>query len=184
MRTARPGPALVQSGSWRCAQRVEACLEALVSQDSSWEHLCVQQAELGYLSGRHKDTHRNSRLAFYYDLDKKQTRSVERHIRKMEFHISKVDELYEGYCIQCRLRDGASNMQRAFSRCPPSRASRESLQELGRSLQECTEVGRGGRPAGWARPGGSPAGGSVSLPAGLCPAGSVRAPRGLARGRA
>lgn len=52
-----------------------------------------------------------------------------------------VDELYEGYCIQCRLRDGASNMQRAFSRCPPSRASRESLQELGRSLQECTEVG-------------------------------------------
>lgn len=63
-----------------------------------------------------------------------------------------VDELYEGYCIQCRLRDGASNMQRAFSRCPPSRASRESLQELGRSLQECTEVGRqwerGRAPAG------------------------------------
>ncbi|XP_037023188.2 RIPOR family member 3 isoform X1 [Artibeus jamaicensis] len=102
------------------------------------EYLYVQQAELDYLSGRHKDTHRNSRLAFYYDLDK-QTRCVERHIRKMEFHISKVDELYEGYCIQCRLRDGASNMQRAFSRCPPSRASRESLQELGRSLQECTE---------------------------------------------
>ncbi|XP_045050935.2 RIPOR family member 3 isoform X6 [Desmodus rotundus] len=102
------------------------------------EHLYIQQAELDYLSGSRKDTHRNSRLAFYYDLDK-QTRSVERHIRKMEFHISKVDELYEGYCIQCRLRDGASNMQRAFSRCPPSRASRESLQELGRSLQECTE---------------------------------------------
>ena len=55
-----------------------------------------------------------------------------------------VDELYEGYCIQCRLRDGASNMQRAFSRCPPSRASRESLQELGRSLPECAEVGGGG----------------------------------------
>lgn len=62
-----------------------------------------------------------------------------------------VDELYEGYCIQCRLRDGASNMQRAFARCPPSRASRESLQELGRSLQECTEVG-GGAPV-WGPPG-------------------------------
>nr|XP_020137552.1 protein FAM65C isoform X2 [Microcebus murinus]XP_020137553.1 protein FAM65C isoform X2 [Microcebus murinus] len=102
------------------------------------EYLCVQQAELDYLSGRHKDTRRNSRLAFYYDLDK-QTRSVERHIRKMEFHISKVDELYEGYCVQCRLRDGASNMRQAFSRSPPSRASRESLQELGRSLHECAE---------------------------------------------
>ncbi|XP_074173984.1 RIPOR family member 3 isoform X3 [Rhinolophus sinicus] len=135
-------------------QQVKKIFEAL--KRGLKEYLCVQQAELDYLSGRHKDTHRNSRLiqrfsrppvslgsrrnckAFYYDLDK-QTRSVERHIRKMEFHISKVDELYEGYCIQCRLRDGASNMQRAFSRCPPSRASRESLQELGRSLQECTE---------------------------------------------
>ncbi|XP_033696779.1 RIPOR family member 3 isoform X4 [Tursiops truncatus] len=118
-------------------QQVKKIFEAL--KRGLKEYLCVQQAELDYLSGRHKDTRRNSRLAFYYDLDKKQTRSVERHIRKMEFHISKVDELYEGYCIQCRLRDGASNMQRAFSQCPPSRASRESLQELGRSLQECTE---------------------------------------------
>nr|XP_003419941.2 RIPOR family member 3 [Loxodonta africana] len=117
-------------------QQVKKIFEAL--RRGLKEYLCVQQAELDYLSGRHKDTRRNSRLAFYYDLDK-QTRSVERHIRKMEFHISKVDELYEDYCIQCRLRDGASNMQQAFSRCPPSRASRESLQELGRSLHECTE---------------------------------------------
>ncbi|KAM6162967.1 RIPOR family member 3 [Rhynchocyon petersi] len=117
-------------------QQVKKIFEAL--KRGLKEYLCVQQAELDYLSGRHKDTRRSSRLAFYYDLDK-QTRSVERYIRKMEFHISKVDELYEGYCIQCRLRDGASNMQQAFSRCPPSRASRESLQELGRSLHECTE---------------------------------------------
>ncbi|XP_037667448.1 RIPOR family member 3 isoform X5 [Choloepus didactylus] len=117
-------------------QQVKKIFEAL--KRGLKEYLCVQQAELDYLSGRHKDTRRNSRLAFYYDLDK-QTRSVERHIRKMEFHISKVDELYEGYCIQCRLRDGASNMQRAFSLGPQSRASRESLQELGRSLHECTE---------------------------------------------
>ncbi|KAF4023743.1 hypothetical protein G4228_015356 [Cervus hanglu yarkandensis] len=91
-------------------QQVKKIFEAL--KRGLKEHLCAQQAELDYLTGRHKDTRRNSRL---------------------------VDELYEGYCIQCRLRDGASNMQRAFARCPPSRASRESLQELGRSLQECTE---------------------------------------------
>ncbi|XP_029771831.1 RIPOR family member 3 isoform X2 [Suricata suricatta] len=117
-------------------QQVKRVFEAL--KRGLKEYQCVQQAELDYLSGRHTDTRRNSRLAFYYDLDK-QMRSVERHIRKMEFHISKVEELYEGYCIQCRLRDGAANMQRAFSRCPASRASRESLQELGRSLQECAE---------------------------------------------
>ncbi|XP_053430278.1 RIPOR family member 3 isoform X2 [Nycticebus coucang] len=117
-------------------QQVKKIFEAL--KRGLKEYLCVQQAELDYLSGRHKDMRRNSRLAFYYDLDK-QMRSVERHIRKMEFHISKVDELYEGYCIQCRLRDGAANMQQAFSRGPASRASRESLQELCHSLHECTE---------------------------------------------
>ncbi|PNJ19438.1 RIPOR3 isoform 2 [Pongo abelii] len=117
-------------------QQVKKIFEAL--KRGLKEYLCVQQAELDHLSGRHKDTRRNSRLAFYYDLDK-QTRCVERHIRKMEFHISKVDELYEDYCIQCRLRDGASSMQRAFAQCPLSRAARESLQELGRSLHECAE---------------------------------------------
>nr|XP_054111439.1 RIPOR family member 3 isoform X8 [Callithrix jacchus] len=117
-------------------QQVKKIFEAL--KRGLKEHLCVQQAELDHLSGCHKDTRRNSRLAFYYDLDK-QTRCVERHIRKMEFHISKVEELYEDYCIQCRLRDGASSMQQAFTRCPPSRAARESLQELGRSLLECAE---------------------------------------------
>ncbi|XP_048205370.1 RIPOR family member 3 [Perognathus longimembris pacificus] len=117
-------------------QQVKRMFEAL--KRGLREHLRVQQAELDSLWGRHPDTQRSSRLAFYYDLDK-QTRLVERYIRKMEFYISKVDELYEGYCIQQRLRDGASNMRRAFSSGPASRASRDSLQELGRSLQECTE---------------------------------------------
>lgn len=102
------------------------------------EYLEAHQAELDYLSGRHKDTKRNSRLAFYYDLDK-QIRSVERYIRKLEFHISKVEELYEAYCIQCRLRDGASNMKQAFSLSPSTKASRDSLLELYRNVQECTE---------------------------------------------
>ncbi|NXW51026.1 RIPR3 protein, partial [Nyctiprogne leucopyga] len=102
------------------------------------EYLEAHQAELDYLTGRHKDTKRNSRLAFYYDLDK-QIRSVERYIRKLEFHISKVEELYEAYCIQCRLRDGATNMKHAFSLSPSTKASRESLVELYKNFQECTE---------------------------------------------
>ncbi|XP_048354830.1 RIPOR family member 3 isoform X2 [Sphaerodactylus townsendi] len=102
------------------------------------EYLEMHQAELDYLSGCHKDTRRNSRLAFYYDLDK-QIRSVERYLRKLEFHISKVEELYEAYSIQCRLRDGALNMKHAFSLSPSTKASRESLVELYKNLQECTE---------------------------------------------
>ncbi|VTJ69410.1 Hypothetical predicted protein [Marmota monax] len=68
-------------------QQVKKIFEAL--KRGLKQHLCAQQAELDHLCGRHADARRNSRLAFYYDLDK-QTRCVERHIRKMEFHISKV----------------------------------------------------------------------------------------------
>ncbi|NXR10202.1 RIPR3 protein, partial [Semnornis frantzii] len=51
-----------------------------------------------------------------------------------------VEELYEAYCIQCRLRDGATNMKHAFSLSPSTKASRESLVELYKNFQECTEV--------------------------------------------
>ncbi|NXS54305.1 RIPR3 protein, partial [Brachypteracias leptosomus] len=107
------------------------------------EYLEAHQAELDYLSGRHKDTKRNSRLIIsQVPLSlplQQQIRSVERYIRKLEFHISKVEELYEAYCIQCRLRDGATNMKHAFSLSPSTKASRESLVELYKNFQECTE---------------------------------------------
>ncbi|NXL55381.1 RIPR3 protein, partial [Chordeiles acutipennis] len=109
------------------------------------EYLEAHQAELDYLSGRHKDTKRNSRLEIISQVRpslsplQKQIRSVERYIRKLEFHISKVEELYEAYCIQCRLRDGATNMKHAFSLSPSTKASRESLVELYKNFQECTE---------------------------------------------
>ncbi|NWR76649.1 RIPR3 protein, partial [Centropus unirufus] len=109
------------------------------------EYLEAHQAELDYLSGRHKDTKRNSRLEMISQITpslfplQKQIRSVERYIRKLEFHISKVEELDEAYCIQCRLRDGATNMKHAFSLSPSTKASRESLVELYKNFQECTE---------------------------------------------
>uniref|UniRef100_A0A674I1S7 RIPOR family member 3 n=1 Tax=Terrapene triunguis TaxID=2587831 RepID=A0A674I1S7_9SAUR len=111
-------------------QQVKKIFEAL--KKGLNEYLQVHQAELDYLSARHKDTKRNSRLVRCF----LQIRSVERYIRKLEFHISKVEELYETYCIQCRLRDGASNMKHAFSLTPSTKASRESLVELYKNLQE------------------------------------------------
>ncbi|KAL7985571.1 hypothetical protein Chor_004141 [Crotalus horridus] len=117
-------------------QQVKKVFEAL--KKGLNEYLEMHQMELDYLSECHRDRRRNSRLGFYYDLDK-QIRSVERYIRKLEFQISKIEELYEAYSIQCRLRDGASNMKHAFSLSPSTKASRESLVELYKNLQECTE---------------------------------------------
>uniref|UniRef100_A0A8C4HMY8 RIPOR family member 3 n=1 Tax=Dicentrarchus labrax TaxID=13489 RepID=A0A8C4HMY8_DICLA len=90
------------------------------------------QAEMDFLSSQQRETKRNSRLAFLYDLEK-EIRALERYIRRLEFQISKVEELYETYCIQWRLCQGAVNMKRAFSLSPSTRASRESLLELNRN---------------------------------------------------
>ncbi|XP_066208748.1 rho family-interacting cell polarization regulator 2 isoform X2 [Saccopteryx leptura] len=102
------------------------------------ERLEGHQTELDKLMAQLKDMRRNSRLGVLYDLDK-QIRTIERYIRRLEFHISKVDELYEAYCIQRRLQDGASKMKQAFAASPASKAARESLSEVHRSYKEYTE---------------------------------------------
>ncbi|XP_071190661.1 RIPOR family member 3-like [Salvelinus alpinus] len=76
---------------------------------------------MDFLSSQQRDTKRNFRL---------EIRALERYIQRLEFQISKVEELYETYCIQWRLCQGVVNMKKAFSLSPSSRASRESLLEL------------------------------------------------------
>lgn len=54
---------------------------------------------------------------------------------------AQIDELYESYCVQRRLRDGAYNMVRAYSTgSPGSREARDSLAEATRGHREYTEV--------------------------------------------
>uniref|UniRef100_A0A4W4DZS3 FAM65 N-terminal domain-containing protein n=1 Tax=Electrophorus electricus TaxID=8005 RepID=A0A4W4DZS3_ELEEL len=102
------------------------------------EYLEGHQTELDFLSSQQRNTKRNSRLAFFYDLEK-EIRALERYMRRLEFQISKVEELYETYCIQWRLCQGAVNMKQAFSLSPSSRASRESLLELNRNHRHSLE---------------------------------------------
>lgn len=101
-------------------------------------YLEVHQVEQDKLTIQIRESKRNSRLGFLYDLDK-QVKSIERFIRKLEFHTSKVDEVYEAYCIQRRLRDGAHNMVRAYSASPSSKEARESMTEAGKGYKEYTE---------------------------------------------
>ncbi|XP_062853631.1 RIPOR family member 3 isoform X2 [Trichomycterus rosablanca] len=102
------------------------------------EYLENRQAELDFLTSQQRNTKRNSRLAFFYDLEK-EIRTSERYIRRLQFQLSKIEELYEMYCIQWRLCQGALNMKHAFSLSPSSRASRESLLELNRNHRHSLE---------------------------------------------
>ncbi|KAG7494880.1 hypothetical protein JOB18_039351 [Solea senegalensis] len=111
-------------------EQVERVFQAL--RKGLKDYLEGHQAEMDFLWSQQRETKRNSRLAFLYDLEK-EIRALERYIRRLEFQISKVDELYETYCIQRRLCQGAVNMKRAFSLSPSTRASRESLLELNRN---------------------------------------------------
>ncbi|KAL8182433.1 UNVERIFIED_CONTAM: Rho -interacting cell polarization regulator 2 [Gekko kuhli] len=117
-------------------ERMEEVYKAL--KNGLDEYLEVHQTELDKLTAQLKDMKRNSRLGVLYDLDK-QIKAIERYMRKLEFHISKVDELFEAYCIQRRLRDGASKMKQAFGLSPASKGARESLSEINKSYKEYTE---------------------------------------------
>uniref|UniRef100_A0A673FXH3 Rho family-interacting cell polarization regulator 2 n=1 Tax=Sinocyclocheilus rhinocerous TaxID=307959 RepID=A0A673FXH3_9TELE len=102
------------------------------------EYLEVHQTELDKLTSLMKDMKRNSRLV-RLDMTSSQIKTIERYMRRLEFHISKVDELYEGFCIQRRLRDGASKMKQAFTASPSTKGTRESLAEVNRRYKEYTE---------------------------------------------
>ncbi|XP_067267021.1 rho family-interacting cell polarization regulator 2 isoform X3 [Chanodichthys erythropterus] len=117
-------------------KRVEEVYRAL--KQGLDEYLEVHQTELDKLTSLMKDMKRNSRLGVLYDLDK-QIKTIERYMRRLEFHMSKVDELYEGFCIQRRLRDGASKMKQAFTASPSTKGTRESLAEVNRRYKEYTE---------------------------------------------
>uniref|UniRef100_A0A9J7YHU5 Rho family-interacting cell polarization regulator 2 n=1 Tax=Cyprinus carpio carpio TaxID=630221 RepID=A0A9J7YHU5_CYPCA len=90
------------------------------------EYLEVHQTELDKLTSLMKDMKRNSRL-------------VRLDVTSSGCLHTTVDELYEGFCIQRRLRDGASKMKQAFTASPSTKGTRESLAEVNRRYKEYTE---------------------------------------------
>ncbi|XP_056137267.1 rho family-interacting cell polarization regulator 1 isoform X2 [Lampris incognitus] len=117
-------------------ERLDEVYEALKKGLQSY--LQVHQMELDSLSRQMKESKRNSRLGFLYELDKL-VKVNERFIRRLEFHLSKIEELYEAYCLQRRLRDGANKMVKAYTVSPGSKEARESLSEANKGYKEYTE---------------------------------------------
>ncbi|KAM8763213.1 rho family-interacting cell polarization regulator 1-like isoform 2-T2 [Acanthopagrus schlegelii] len=101
-------------------------------------YLQVHQLELDSLGQQIRENKKNSRLGSLYEQDK-QVKAIERFMRRLDFHLSKVEELYDAYCIQRRLRDGASKMVAAFNSATGSKEARESLSEANKGYRECTE---------------------------------------------
>ncbi|XP_072320618.1 rho family-interacting cell polarization regulator 2-like isoform X2 [Eucyclogobius newberryi] len=101
-------------------------------------YLQVHQLELDSLGQQSRENKRNGRLVRVKPVSP-QVKAIERFMRRLEFHLSKVEELYDAYCIQRRLRDGASKMVAAFNLASGSKEARESLSEANKGYRECTE---------------------------------------------
>uniref|UniRef100_A0A671XQD1 RHO family interacting cell polarization regulator 1 n=1 Tax=Sparus aurata TaxID=8175 RepID=A0A671XQD1_SPAAU len=114
-------------------ERLDQVYEALKKGLQSY--LQVNQMDLDSLSRQMKESKRNSRLV----CSDFQVKVTERYIRRLEFHLSKIEELYEAYCLQRRLRDGANKMVKAYTASPGSKEARESLAEANKGYKEYTE---------------------------------------------
>uniref|UniRef100_A0A8C8M2G2 FAM65 N-terminal domain-containing protein n=1 Tax=Oncorhynchus tshawytscha TaxID=74940 RepID=A0A8C8M2G2_ONCTS len=102
-------------------ERLDEVYEALKRGLQSY--LQVHQIELDSLSRQMRESKRNSRLV------------VTIHV----FCPPQIDELYEAYCMQHRLRDGANKMVKAYTVSQGSREARESLSEANKGYKEYTE---------------------------------------------
>uniref|UniRef100_A0A3B3Z2C7 FAM65 N-terminal domain-containing protein n=1 Tax=Poecilia mexicana TaxID=48701 RepID=A0A3B3Z2C7_9TELE len=105
-------------------------------------YLQVHQLELDSLGQQIRENKKNSRLVRACPV--KPVTPVSRVASAIihgELHIEcrDVEELYEAYCIQRRLRDGASKMVAAFNLATGSKEARESLSEANKGYREYTE---------------------------------------------
>ncbi|KAJ4937707.1 hypothetical protein JOQ06_002339, partial [Pogonophryne albipinna] len=116
-------------------ERLDQVYEAL--KKGLHSYLQVHQMDSDSLSRQMKESKRNSRLGFLYELDK-QVKVTERYIRRLEFHLSKIEELYEAYCLQRRLRDGANKMVKAYTTSVSSKEAKESLAEANKGYKDLT----------------------------------------------
>ncbi|RVE71431.1 hypothetical protein OJAV_G00051850 [Oryzias javanicus] len=117
-------------------ERLDEVYEALKKGLQSYLHFC--QKDLDSINKQIKKSKRNSRLGFLYEQDK-QVKVIERFIRRLEFHLSKVEEHHEAYCLVRRLRDGADKMIKAYTASPGSKEAKECLAEANKSYKEYTE---------------------------------------------
>uniref|UniRef100_A0A3Q3M2K5 RHO family interacting cell polarization regulator 1 n=1 Tax=Mastacembelus armatus TaxID=205130 RepID=A0A3Q3M2K5_9TELE len=106
-------------------ERLDQVYEALKKGLQSYLH--VHQMDLDSLSRQMKESKRNSRLTLnLYGIC-------------IFLHLSQIDELYEAYCLQRRLRDGANKMVKAYTSSTGSKEARESLAEANKGYKEYTE---------------------------------------------
>lgn len=68
----------------------------------------------------------------------KQIKAAERYLKRLEFHLSKIEELHECYMVQQQLREGTRNLQKAYTTSPTSQ--KDTLTNVKYGLLECSQT--------------------------------------------
>ncbi|GFN76144.1 protein fam65c [Plakobranchus ocellatus] len=68
-----------------------------------------------------------------------QIKSAERYLKRLEFHLAKIDELHDCYMLQQQLREGARNMARAYN-SSSSLSRKDSLANVKYGYKECSQI--------------------------------------------
>ncbi|XP_053311855.1 rho family-interacting cell polarization regulator 2-like [Spea bombifrons] len=122
-----------RSSNVPCPERVKEVYGALIS--GLDECLKYHQNVLDNLTVQLQDMTVTSKVRDRYNLEK-QTRTTKSYIQRLRLHINKVEDLYENYCIQKRIREGACRMKQAFAASSNSKASRQGLCNINKHLKE------------------------------------------------
>lgn len=67
-----------------------------------------------------------------------QIKSAERYLKRLEFHLAKIEELHDNYIVQQQMREGTRTLQRAFIVSPHRK--KDSMERVRYGLKECSQT--------------------------------------------
>lgn len=105
--------------------------------DGIREYIQMTQEDIRQLQVSEVDSATSTSQGRVHETDK-QIKSAERYLKKLEFHLAKIDELHECYLVNQKLLEGARAMARAFSTAPRNR--KDSLTNVKYGYEECAQT--------------------------------------------
>ncbi|XP_022091870.1 uncharacterized protein LOC110979963 [Acanthaster planci] len=117
-------------------QRMHTILESL--KKGLKDTIEQSKEKLDVMEQHQHDPHSSSsRQGFHYNLEK-QIKVAERYIRKLQFHLAKVEEVHEQYDKELKVREGAVNVVKAYADTNLPHA-KEPSNEAKAGVRDCTQ---------------------------------------------
>ncbi|XP_064601476.1 rho family-interacting cell polarization regulator 1-like isoform X2 [Liolophura sinensis] len=99
------------------------------------EFIVATEEDIALLQGSDPNTSTAQGKCFETD---KQVKVAERHLKRLEFHLSTIDELHDCYLLNQQLREGVRTMARAYVASPGR--TKDPLNNVKYGYKECTQT--------------------------------------------